>query len=195
MAGKPEGWYPDGELRERYWTGTRWDARRRLLANGEIAQTEDWYTDSAGVYHRVYPPLEEELRDKRLKEERKAAQVRAKASGAEVPFWETPIGRARKAFADGDRYFQLELPHSQVKGMVGMMLGVSTEIKHAAGGTDTLGAVAAEGWRLVNSGWVYVQTGQESRERLLASGQQFVTRGEVVGIYLFERSPGDAVGS
>jgi len=166
-------------------------ARRRLLPNGEVAETEDWYTDSAGVYHRVYPPLEQELLDKRTKDELKA---RARARKTQPSFWDSPIGRARKAFADGDRYFQLELPHSQVKGMVAAMLGVTTEIKHAAGGTDTLGAVVAEGWRLLNSGWVYVQTGQESREKFLASGQQFVTRGEVVGIYLFERSPEDVAG-
>lgn len=100
----------------------------------------------------------------------------------------SPIGQARTAFADGDRFFQLELPHSQVKGVVAAMVGVTSQIKHAGGGTDTLGAVAAEGWRLINSGWVYVQTGQESRDKFLASGQQIVTRGEVVGIYLFERA-------
>lgn len=187
MDGKPEGWYPEGDRRERYWTGTRWDARRQLLRNGEVVETEDWYTDSAGQYHRVYPPLEEELVRKREEEQRATATT--KEARDEHAYWQSPIGRARQAFSDGDHYFQLELPHSQVKGMVAAMVGVSTQIKHSAGGTDTLGAVVAEGWRLVSSGWVYVQTGQESRDKFLASGQQIVTRGEVVGIYLFERLP------
>lgn len=111
----------------------------------------------------------------------------AAAEKAERDFWKSPIGQARQAFTDGDRYFQLELPHSQVKGIVAAMVGVSSHVQHSTGGTDTLGAVAAEGWRLINSGWVYVQTGQESRDKFLASGQQIVTKGEVVGIYLFER--------
>lgn len=77
MEGKSEGWYPDGDRRERYWTGSRWDARRQLLANGEVAKSEDWYTDSAGVYHRVYPPLEEELQAKRAVERENAERLRA----------------------------------------------------------------------------------------------------------------------
>ncbi len=77
MEGQPEGWYPDGERRERYWTGARWDARRQLLSNGEVAKTEGWYTDSAGVYHRVYPPLEEELQAERARRHEEAERIRA----------------------------------------------------------------------------------------------------------------------
>ncbi|MFC6707244.1 hypothetical protein [Flexivirga alba] len=77
MDGQPEGWYPDGERQERYWTGTRWDARRQLLANGDVEKTEDWYTDSAGVYHRVYPPMEEELQAERDRKREEAERTRA----------------------------------------------------------------------------------------------------------------------
>lgn len=114
-------------------------------------------------------------------------QQRADAK-AEAEFWSSPVGRARTAHNDGDLFFQVEIPHSKVKADVPMTAGRNAKVAYASGGTDTLSGIVAEGWRLVNSGWVYVQTGQESRDKFLASGQQTVTRGEVVGIYLFERS-------
>jgi len=77
MAGKPEGWYPDRERCERYWTGSRWDARRYLLADGSVSYSEDWYTDSKGVYHRVYPPLEEELQAERSRKQEETKRVHA----------------------------------------------------------------------------------------------------------------------
>jgi hypothetical protein len=36
-----------------------------------------------------------------------------------------------------------------------------------------------------SSAAVFIETGQSSRDRFLASGQQTVVNGEVVGIYLF----------
>jgi hypothetical protein len=34
---------------------------------------------------------------------------------------------------------------------------------------------------------VYLETGQNSRNKFLSSGQQVVTTGQVIGIYLFRR--------
>lgn len=92
MKGQPEGWYPDGESRERYWTGSRWDARRSLGSDGAPARSEDWYTDSAGIYHRVYPPLEEELQAERA---RKRAEAEAIRAGKPVPPRKVPTANCR----------------------------------------------------------------------------------------------------
>lgn len=107
---------------------------------------------------------------------------------AEAEFWSSPVGRARAAFTDGDLFFQVEIPHSQIKNDAPMTAGRNAKVRYASGGTDTLSGIVSEGWHLISSGWVYVQTGQESRDKFLASGQQVVTRGDVVGIYLFERA-------
>ena len=119
-----------------------------------------------------------------------AEEQEAKAEEkAERKFAKTPMGQARQAFADGDQFFQVELPQSQVKGYVAAMIGAgSYRAPEKVKGTDTLGAIAAEGWRLIHADWVFVQTGQESRDKFMASGQQVAIRGEVIGIYLFERA-------
>lgn len=53
--------------------------------------------------------------------------------------------------------------------------------------TDLLGQIEEAGWRLEHANWVYIQTGQNSRDKFLASGQHVVVTGEVLGIYLFRR--------
>lgn len=125
-------------------------------------------------------------------EEERAASQQAKTerekAKAERKFARSPIGKARQAFADGDRYFEVEIPHSQLKSYVAPMMRPGTmSLPANAKGADTLGRISAEGWRLFQAGWVFVQEGQESRDRFMASGQQVAISGEVVGIYLFER--------
>ncbi|MGZ5394991.1 MAG: hypothetical protein ACXWEI_05830 [Mycobacterium sp.] len=39
---------------------------------------------------------------------------------------------------------------------------------------DLLGQIELAGWRLEHANWVYVQTGQNSRNNLIATGQQVV---------------------
>jgi hypothetical protein len=58
-----------------------------------------------------------------------------------------------------------------------------------------LGRIELAGWRLEHANWVYVETGQNSRNKFLSTGQQVVTTGQVMGIYLFRRDdePGHRV--
>ena len=49
-----------------------------------------------------------------------------------------------------------------------------------------LGLIERAGWRLEHANWVFVQTGESAREKLLG-GQQSVVTGEISGIYLFRR--------
>jgi hypothetical protein len=52
----------------------------------------------------------------------------------------------------------------------------------------TMNSIAREGWRLVNGSFVFHETGSESRDKFLASGQHVAVRGAVVGYYLFARN-------
>ena len=108
-------------------------------------------------------------------------------SKEEAEFWESPVGRARAAKHYRSTFFQIEIPHETISGYtnLGWAAGNHQVRRQHQGATDTLGEIEAEGWRLEHASWVYVQTGQNSRDKFLASGQQTVVLGEVVGMYLF----------
>lgn len=50
-----------------------------------------------------------------------------------------------------------------------------------------LNAVCREGWELLNGSFVFVEEGQQSRDKFAASGQNIATKGRTVGYYLFKR--------
>lgn len=117
--------------------------------------------------------------------EDKAQKVAARDERA---FWASPIGQARRAYMDGDLYFQVEIAHSQVKGYIGPMSGVHATTKHAMGGTDAIGAIVSEGWRLHTASHVFTQTGQMGHNLFVKDSRGRVDiQGQVIGIYLFER--------
>jgi hypothetical protein len=66
------------------------------------------------------------------------------------------------------------------------MVGSSTK-KRTSDPVDVLNSVCHEGWDLVNGSFVFVEEGQQSRDKFLASGQNVATKGPVVGYYLFRR--------
>jgi hypothetical protein len=68
------------------------------------------------------------------------------------------------------------------------MVGSSTT-KKATDPSAVLNAIAFEGWELVNGGFVFVEEGQQSRDKFMSSGQNVATKGSVVGYYLFRRAP------
>jgi hypothetical protein len=57
-----------------------------------------------------------------------------------------------------------------------------------AGAPDVLGQIEELGWHLEHASWVFMATGESSRDKFLASRQQTVVSGEVVGIYLFRKA-------
>jgi hypothetical protein len=111
------------------------------------------------------------------------------ARKAEAAFWASPQGKAAIAFERGDEFFQIEIPHSSVTGFTNAAFNSATKgkIRRNLTRTDLLGQIEETGWRLQHADWVYVQTGQNSRDKFLASGQHVVVTGEVIGIYLFRR--------
>lgn len=111
------------------------------------------------------------------------------ARRAEAAYWGSPQGKAAQAFARGDEFFQIEIPHSSVTGFTNAAFNSATQgkIRRNLTRTDLLGQIEETGWRLLHADWVYVQTGQNSRDKFLASGQHVVVTGEVIGMYLFRR--------
>jgi hypothetical protein len=101
-------------------------------------------------------------------------------------FWLSPAGEARRAFADGDHVFQFSIDVLNQQAIIIAMTGSMTR-KRTADPTAVLTSVCREGWELVNGDFVFVMTGQESRDKFLASGQNVAVAGTVMGYYLFKR--------
>src|SRR5439155_17295118 len=101
----------------------------------------------------------------------------------------------RHAYEAGAQVFQYETDVRSTKSVVRpILLGSSAIGKETLpsslgrGPVDTLNAVCNEGWDLVSGSFVFVETGQVSRNKALSSGQQVATSGTVVGYYLFKRN-------
>jgi hypothetical protein len=139
----------------------------------------------------------------RKTQEEKAARAAQKQADQEAKareklrrsFYKSPAGQARVAFESGAEVFQYETDVRTTKSVVQpILLGSSANAKEtltsrlSRGPVDTLNAVAHEGWELVNGSFVFMQTGQESRDKFMASGQQVAVAGKVVGYYLFKRN-------
>jgi hypothetical protein len=54
--------------------------------------------------------------------------------------------------------------------------------------TVVLNAICAEGWELINGSFVFLETGSESRDKFMRSGQQVAVSGTILGYYLFRRN-------
>ncbi|GAA2753481.1 hypothetical protein [Amnibacterium kyonggiense] len=132
---------------------------------------------------------EEDARRRAEEERQEAARLEERRrAAAEAAFAHTPIGRARTAFRRGDRYFQAELEVSSLTGEASMFGSSENEITRRDEEPDLLGRIEDEGWRLEHAGYVFVETGSTSTDRVFLSGQGTVTRGVVTGVYLFRRA-------
>jgi hypothetical protein len=102
-------------------------------------------------------------------------------------FYATPAGQARIAFQRGDHVFQYAIDVMSQKAIIVAMVGSSTS-KSTHDPTVVLNSVCHEGWELVGGSFVFVQTGQQSRDKFMSSGQNVAVAGTTVGYYLFKRS-------
>ena len=133
------------------------------------------------------------------------AQARQEAAEAKqhekdlAEFADSPIGKAFSARAAGDPLFQVELDVQTLSGR--SAFGSSgNRTKRNTGTAAVLGCVEEVGWRLDHAGWVFVETGATSTNRIGGTGQGTTTRGKLVGVYLFRSADpapewADAVGS
>lgn len=101
-------------------------------------------------------------------------------------FWASPAGQARHAFNSGDQVFQYSLDVVNQQAIIVAMVGSSTS-KKTADPSAVINSVCHEGWELVNGDFVFVMTGQQSRDKFMSSGQNVAVAGSVIGYYLFRR--------
>lgn len=137
---------------------------------------------------------EDARRAAELERQRAAEAERERAARRLAAFEASPVGRARSAFERGDRFFQIELDAGALTGEASMFGPSEARISAHRDESDLLGLIEDEGWRLEHAGWVFIETGSTSTDRLLSSGEGTVTRGVVSGVYLFRRRPGDVGG-
>jgi hypothetical protein len=96
----------------------------------------------------------------------------------------SPVGRAEAAKERGDAFIQIEIAGVEVDGASSFGSSNST-MKRIEGTTKVLGEIEAVGWRLEHAGWVFVETGATTSDRIMSTGQGTATKGQIVGIYLF----------
>lgn len=125
------------------------------------------------------------IKQQRQREEE--AQKRAEEiERAKRAFFATPAGRARVAYNDGDHVFQYSHNVMSQQAIIVAMVGSSTS-KSTSDPVAILNSVCREGWGLVNGSFVFVEQGQQSRDKFMSSGQNVAIKGATVGYYLFER--------
>ncbi len=91
---------------------------------------------------------------------------------------------ARRARERNDTFFEIQLEVAESSRDVRFGEADSGSRSHHDNAGD-LAAIEAEGWKLANVGYVFVSTGQSSRQKVFGTGESFAVSGVVVGIYLF----------
>jgi hypothetical protein len=125
------------------------------------------------------------------KENRKLAEQAAKEREA---FLRSPAGQARAAFERGDLVFQYSMDVMSQDAIIVAMIG-STTAKRTKDPVDVLNSVCREGWELLNGSFVFVEQGQQSRDKFMSSGQNVAIKGSTVGYYLFRRADANRLAS
>jgi hypothetical protein len=125
-----------------------------------------------------------------------AAQAQADAAKAaaqqRAAFLASPVGQATTAYEQNQGFFEIQLivGSSQRDNTLWGDPAQSQLKVHTHAGT--LAAIEAIGWRLEHAGYIFMITGESSRDRILASGERTAVSGQTVGIYLFRRSGVDS---
>jgi len=118
---------------------------------------------------------------------REAARVAEAAQRAEAQFRASPVGQALAAREQGHGFFQIELD--------GAALRFNWPRRHGPDLTFTRSDVLAQieeiGWHLMHISHVWVQTGANSRDKFMTTGQEIAVTGRMVGVYLFRVAGSD----
>lgn len=105
---------------------------------------------------------------------------------ARKSFYATPAGQARLAYERGDHVFQYAANVMSQQAIIVAMVGSNTA-QSTSDPSVILNSVCNEGWELVNGAFVFIETGQQSRDKFMSSGQNVAISGATVGYYLFRR--------
>lgn len=97
-----------------------------------------------------------------------------------------PVDRARAAFENGDRFFQVQLVVNEVTVIYPSLTRTDNRMNETEGLAGLLGDIESVGWRLDHVGYTFMEKAvvkgiQNSREATWAAGQ-------TIGIYLFRRA-------
>jgi hypothetical protein len=143
--------------------------------------------------HRRFVMFKRETHEeKAAKAAAKDAEKVAKAEAKARAEWlASPVGRATTARDTGAHFFQIDLDLTAMErsawAAADARSGYNVTERRQGSHADTLGQIEAVGWRLEHAGYVFIQTGQVSRDKLMSSGQEVGVQGRVVGVYLFRR--------
>ena len=127
-------------------------------------------------------------------DERREAEARKQSDQLEKErqaFYRSPAGQARAAFERGDHVFQYSIDVMSQQAVTVAMIGSGTS-KTTTDPVAVLNSVCHEGWELVNGSFVFVEQGQQSRDKFMSSGQNVAIKGTKVGYYLFRRCEANA---
>lgn len=104
------------------------------------------------------------------------------AEKVEREFWQSPQGRARAAYQNGDGYFEFVGVAAQTDGS---LMGPSAHMRKDKGQSarlDVLSQITDEGWRLVHMTTVWAGGAQAFQ-----GGTFSTSKGQLINTYLFER--------
>jgi Protein of unknown function (DUF2510) len=166
------GWYPSATdpMQEQYWDGSAWTDQSR--------------------------PLDKKAAKKAAKEAaRQQADLEREAAQRErehQQYLNSPPGKAKTAFANGDHVFQYSINVMAQDAIIVSMVGSTTQ-KTTHDPVEVLNAVCREGWEVINGDFVFVEEGQQSRDKFLSSGQNVAIKGKVLAFYLFKRCEANRV--
>ena len=121
-----------------------------------------------------------------------AAQRNAQAAAEQAEknrqaFLRSPVGQATTARENGQGFFeiQLEVGSSQRDSTIFGGNNTAYARSKTASHAGTLAAIESVGWHLEHVGYIFIITGESSRDKFMATGQQTAVSGRTVGIYLF----------
>jgi hypothetical protein len=141
---------------------------------------------------------EEKAAERQAAELQKAAAAEARAQAERekaaarqaAAFQASPVGQATAAKEQAQGFFEIQLVvgssqrDSTIWGSNNTAYSKNKSFSHAG----TLAGIEAAGWRLEHAAYVFVVTGESSRDKFLATGQQTAVSGQTVGIYLFRNT-------
>jgi hypothetical protein len=132
----------------------------------------------AGIFKKS-----EEERNLEKAEREKQAELRNKEKSHQA-WLQSPLGLATQAKEAGNGFFEIELELGSSKRNVSFGTGDFGKHKKSEY-TGLLSQIEDIGWLLEHVGYYFMITGETSRDKFLASGQNTAVNGKTMGIYLF----------
>jgi len=125
--------------------------------------------------------------DSKSPEEKQTQKEEREAAKRHENWLLSPEGRAATAKDRGDGFFEIELELGRSNRDVSFGTADTGSYSRSTY-TDVLSAIESAGWLLIQAGYYFMPTGESSRDKFLASGQNVAINGKSMGVYLFRNS-------